>query len=169
MSKRSVPLKVMLTAVVLLVLSGCADASPFLCCRGGPTAAVAITQSPPPAPGLARVWFLHQFEPTESTAVPTISANGAPVGNSEPGTAFYRDFAAGRYSFAVPSDGIDFGQTADLRLEAGAQVFLEIQSLRSWGACGENCARDTLYVRRVSADWAALYLPTLIWLAPVRS
>lgn len=165
MTSKIASLKCALPAALLL-LSGCAGLgpTPFVCCRGGPTLAAAIAQVPPAPPGVARVWFLRQFEPYESTAVPTISANGAPVGSSQPGTAFYRDLAPGLYEFSVPSDGVDFNQTASLRLEAGAQAFLEVQSLSGWGSCGDNCQRDTLYVRPLPANWAALYFPTLTYL-----
>jgi hypothetical protein len=61
----------------------------------GPTAAAAVPQVPPIQRGLARVWFLRQFEPGESLATPIISANAAPVGQSLPGTAFLRDFSPG--------------------------------------------------------------------------
>jgi len=45
-----------------------ASANLFLCCRSGPTVAGAISQVPPIQGGLARVWFLRQFEPGESLA-----------------------------------------------------------------------------------------------------
>ena len=89
-----------------------ASANLFLCCRSGPTVAGAISQVPPIQGGLARVWFLRQFEPGESLATPIISANAAPVGQSLPGTAFLRDFSPGTYTFTVPSFGVDTGQAA---------------------------------------------------------
>ena len=84
----------MLVGIGLLALTGGTSIAfnPFLCCRSGPTVTEAISQVPLIPAGMARVWFLRQFEPTESLASPMISANGAPVGLSEPGTAFIRDF-----------------------------------------------------------------------------
>src|SRR5215471_19560677 len=61
----------------------------------GPTLAAALSQAPPIQAGLARVWFLRQFEPGESLATPVISANGVPVGESLPGTVFLRDLLRG--------------------------------------------------------------------------
>jgi hypothetical protein len=156
----------MLTAVCLLALAGGTrvGANPFLCCRAGPTVAAAISQVPPIRPGMARVWFLRQFEPYESLATPVISANGVPVGLSEPGTAFIRDFRPGIYTFTVPSYGVDSGQAATVRLVSGTQTYLEVQSLSRWASCGDNCQRDTLYVRAIAPDWAEKYFPAMIYL-----
>jgi hypothetical protein len=132
-----------------------------------PTVAGATSQVPPIQGGLARVWFLRQFEPGESLAAPIISANAAPVGQSLPGTAFLRDFSPGTYTFTVPSFGVDTGQAATVQLAAGTQTFLEVQSLSSWaGAGGDHFQRDTLYVRPISAYWAEKYFPTLTYLGP---
>jgi len=93
----------MLIGICLQALTGCIS---------GPTLAAAVSQAPPIQAGLARVWFLRQFEPGESLATPIISANGVPVGESLPGTVFLRDFTPGTYTFTVPSYGVDFGQAA---------------------------------------------------------
>jgi len=105
------------------------------------------------------------IRPGESLATPIISANGMPVGESLPGTVFLRDFMPGTYTFTVPSYGVDFGQAATVQLAAGTQIYLEVQSLRSWaGAGGDNFQRDTLYVRAISPYWAEKYFPTLKYL-----
>jgi len=163
--------KPVLLSFLFLALSACAGigVNPLLCCRSGPTVAAAASQLPPTQAGMARVWFLRQLEPGESLATPMISANGAPVGPSELGTAFMRDFVPGTYSFTVPSYGVDSGQTATLRLAAGTQTYLEIQSLRNWAGLSDNEQRDTLYVRQISAQWAERYFPTLTYLGPLRS
>jgi hypothetical protein len=93
-----------------------------------------------------------------------ISANGVPVGLSEPGTAFIRDFLPGTYAFTVPSYGVDSGQAATVRLAPGTQTYLEVQSLSRWASCGDNCQRDTLYMRAISPDWAEKYFPAMIYL-----
>src|SRR3954471_3622082 len=58
------------------------------------------TLAPPPA-GLARVWFLRQYEPGENLSTPMIYVNGAAMTPSMPGTIFYRDFVSGTYNFSV--------------------------------------------------------------------
>ena len=148
--------RAMLVGICLQALTGC---------MSEPTVAAAVSQVPPIHAGLARVWFLRQFEPGEGLATPIISANGAPVGESLPGTAFIRDFRPGIYTFTVPSYGVDFGQAATVQLAAGTQTYLEVQSLRSWaGAGGDNFQRDTLYVRAISATWAEKYFPVMTYL-----
>ena len=148
--------RAMLVSICLQALTGY---------MSGPTLAAAVSQAPPLQSGLARVWFLRQFEPAESLATPIISANGMPVGESLPGTVFLRDFMPGTYTFTVPSYGVDFGQAATVQLAPGTQTFLEVQSLRSWaGAGGDNFQRDTLYVRAISPYWAEKYFPTLKYL-----
>jgi len=144
-------------------LSGASvSANPFLCCWSSTTAA-AISQVPPVGGRMARVWFLRQFEPGESLATPMISANGMPIGQSEPGTAFIRDFPPGHYTFTVPSYGVDSGQAAAVQLAAGTQIYLEVQSLRGWASSGDHTERDTLYVRPIPAYWAEKYFPALTY------
>jgi len=156
MTSRIRPVRALLIGIGLQALTGCIS---------GPTLAAAASQAPPIQAGLARVWFLRQFEPAESLATPIISANGVPVGESLPGTVFLRDFTPGTYTFTVPSYGVDFGQAANVQLAAGTQTYLEVQSLRSWaGAGGDNFQRDTLYVRAISPYWAEKYFPTLKYL-----
>ena len=148
--------RAMLVGICLQLLIGCLSA---------PTAAAAVSQVAPIQTGLARVWFLRQFEPGESLATPIISANGKPVGESLPGTVFLRDFAPGTYTFTVPSYGVDTGQAATVQLAAATQTYLEVQSLRSWaGAGGDNFQRDTLYVREITSYWAEKYFPSLTYL-----
>jgi hypothetical protein len=156
MTSRIRLVRVLLIGVCLQALTGY---------MSGPTLAAAPSQALSIQAGLARVWFLRQFEPGESLATPIISANGVPVGESLPGTVFLRDFTPGTYTFTVPSYGVDFGQAATVQLAAGTQTYLEVQSLRSWaGAGGDSFQRDTLYVRAILPYWAEKYFPTLRYL-----
>jgi hypothetical protein len=120
-------------------------------------------QTPGPIPSsAARVWFLRQFEPGESLQMPMIFVNGAPLASSQPGTVFFRDFAAGPYAFSVETCTRDFNQVATLNLTAGSQTYLEVQSLssfRNW-----DCVTDTFYVRAIPAERAQLYFPQLTYL-----
>jgi hypothetical protein len=136
-------------------------------CASGPSVVAAQPAIPQVAPGTARVWFIRQFEPSESTARPMIYANGTRVAPSEPGGAFYRDFSPGDYIFTVDSDGRDTNQATSLQLMLGTQTYLEIQSLHNWASNGgENGdARDTFYVRAPSANFLTkYYLPQLTYL-----
>ena len=135
-------------------------------CVFGATAAAAVPQVPSVQAGTVRVWFLRQFSPGESLATPIISANGAPVYLSLPGTAFLHDFSPGTYTFTVPSFGVDTGQVTTLQLAPGTQTYLEVRSLRSWAGIGDRVLRDTLYVRPISASWAEKYFQYLKYLGP---
>lgn len=122
-------------------------------------------QGPPLPPGSARVWFLRQYEPSESLRTPMIYLNGAPLANSQPGTVFYRDLPAGTYNFSVESCTTDTGQTQTLNLAPGNQIDLEIQSLSSFHAWG-CMVKETFYVRQIDPARAQLYLPQLAYLGP---
>jgi hypothetical protein len=112
-------------------------------------------------PGVARVWFLRQFQP-DSLQMPMIYVNGAPLASSEPGTTFFRDFSPGSYAFSVETCTRDFNQVATPNLTPGSETFLEVQSLkdfRSW-----DCITDTFYVRAIPAERAQLYFSQLRYL-----
>ena len=117
----------------------------------------------PAAPGeVARVWFLHQFRPDEGTRSPIVYANGMPIAASAPGTAFYRDFAPGTYTFSVETCTEDVNQAATITLAPGSQTDIEIQSLSSFHSWG--CPSDrTYYARIIPPAWAELYRPQLAY------
>ncbi len=143
----------------LAMLGGCAPAS----LAAGPTVVQIAAQIPPIPAGLARVWFLRQFEPGESLRTPMIFVNGAALASSLPGTAFYRDVVPGTYTFSVETCTVDTNQAATLGLAPGAQIDLEIQSLSSFYAYGCLPA-DTFYVRVIAPARAQLYFPQLTYL-----
>jgi hypothetical protein len=95
---------VVLIALGLAALGGFATTS----VAAGPGAAqIAAIQ-----PGVARVWFLRQFQPGESLQMPMIFVNGAPLASSQPRTTFFRDFSPGSYAFSVETCTQDFNQVA---------------------------------------------------------
>jgi hypothetical protein len=118
------------------------------CAQPPATAAVAI---PPIPPGEARVSFYREFIPSESLNLAAVSMNDAPVGYSRLGGAFYRNVSPGKYHVTVESWGVDVNQSADIRLAAGQEAFIRIESLRSWSSTGERVSveRDTFYARLI--------------------
>src|SRR5260370_8089971 len=70
----------LLASVFLLALTGAmsVSATPFLCCRSGPTVAAAISQVPPIQAGLAPVWFLRRLQPFETLTSPPTFATAHP-------------------------------------------------------------------------------------------
>jgi hypothetical protein len=87
--------------------------------------------------------------------------NGAIVGISEQGYAFYRDVPAALYHVSVASYGRDLFQLGDVALVPGQvalvpgqQAHVKILSLRSWVESGRNFSRDTFYVLIVPLTFA---------------
>jgi hypothetical protein len=148
-----------LTALVVAsMVGGCAPG------QGASGAQPAWSAEVPPAPaGMGRVWLLRQFEPGESLLTPGIYIDGRRLAFSQPGTAFYRDLAPGRYTFTVDTCTVDFGQAATVEVEPRSEIDLEIQSLISytWFDC---LPPRTFYVRRVDPARARLFLGQLAYL-----
>jgi hypothetical protein len=124
--------------------------------------APARVASVPPIPaGEARLWFYRVFLAEDTQTDPTIYLNGTPVGYGGPGTSFYRDVPAGAYHLAVSSVGWDYGQTADLTVAPGEQVYVKIASNPGWDEGGDRSAwrQPTYYVMIVSPGLAGLEMP----------
>lgn len=100
-----------------------------------PYAAVAPTQ-PPPAPGLARIYFYRTLDYYDVSGGTTAYLNHRPVGFSRIGTVFYRDVPPGRYFISVASPGPFPNQFKTLQLAAGQIVYARIESLLSWSYTG---------------------------------
>src|SRR5579864_612049 len=79
------------TGSVLLAAASCAQAPP------------AASYAIPPVPAQARIWFYRDLSVYSSLAEPYIRLNGAPVGVSQPGGAFYRDVPPGHYHISADS------------------------------------------------------------------
>jgi hypothetical protein len=131
------------TGVVFLLLMSCS--------RFPPVSAVDLPAIPS---GSARIWFYRVYDPTESKGRPYIYMNGAVVGISEQGYAFYRDVLPGLYHVSVESYGRDLFQFRDVALIRGQQAYVKILSLRSWVESGRNFSRDTFYVLIIPPTFA---------------
>jgi hypothetical protein len=125
---------------VFVVLCGCA--------RLPPTGAVSI---PPIPAGAARVWFYREDAPYISQARPYVRMNGAVVGISEDGGAFYRDVPPGQYYVTADSYGVDVNQFPTVALVPGETMYFEVIGSRYWasggGGRGAGWERPTFYVR----------------------
>jgi len=93
-----------------------------------PTVAATPEEAPPLAAGQSRVWFLRQLLPGTQFHPPMLYVNGAPIGISAEGTAFYRDFAPGQYVFTVENCIPQANTSQTLHLRPGAQFALEVTS-----------------------------------------
>jgi hypothetical protein len=81
------------------------------------------TASNVPPPGMARIWWYREMQPYSSLATPYVRMNGAIAGVSQPGGAFYVDVPPGHYHLSADTIGVDFGQTKDVDLMPGMQLF----------------------------------------------
>jgi hypothetical protein len=128
------------TAALAITVAACASLPP--------TANVTI----PPLPAVtARAWFYRGDDPDLGLGRPYVRMNGAVVGVSEPGGAFYRDVAPGEYDITVDSWGTDINQFPHVVLRAGETAYFKVLDAPVWasGAASANWARPTYYVWRI--------------------
>jgi hypothetical protein len=90
-----------------------------------PPAAAPYLATPIPA-GMARIWFYRDMNPNDVLAEAYIRLNGAVAGVSEPGGAFYRDVAPGRYHIHVDSYVDDPHNDSDVALAPGAEAYAKV-------------------------------------------
>jgi hypothetical protein len=143
-----------LSALGLLALAGCT-----------PQVQVATSQAqiPPVEPGMARVWFFRQADPTGGNvyaADPIIYANGAPVGQIAQGTAFFHNFPPAKYRFTVQPFGTPTREHDTLQLAPGTQTYVQVQWEANWEA-NRTGGGSSFTVLTSSPEVAQQYLPTL--------
>ena len=137
-----------------LALVGCAP-------QGNP--ATSQAQIPPVEPGMARVWFFRQSDPTGGNvyaADPIVYANGAPVGQIAQGTAFFHNFPPGKYRFTVQPFGTPTREHDTLQLAPGMQAYVQVQWEANWEA-NRTGGGSSFTVLTSSPEVAQQYLPTL--------
>jgi hypothetical protein len=125
----------------LVALAGCAR---------NPT--VGSISVPPIPEREARIWFYRLYIPSETLNMTKVSMNGAYAGYAQLGGAFYRDVPPGTYHIEVESYGRDFNQSTNVALVAGQELYIRVESLRSWATDhgqGRTVGRDTFYARLI--------------------
>jgi hypothetical protein len=68
------------------------------------------------------------------------------------GGAFYRGVPPGTYHIEVESYGRDYNQSTNVALVPGQEVYIRVESLRSWATDygkGRTVGRDTFYARLI--------------------
>jgi len=131
-----------LAAAVLMLLAATAA-------YAQPPAAPYLNAAPPP--GMARIWFYRDLNPNETLAMAYIRLNGAAVGVSEAGGAFYRDVAPGRYRISVDSYYQDPHNDADVVLAPGMEAYAKVLPMDSFimgggGSVGGGYRRNNFVV-----------------------
>ncbi len=129
-----------LLVVFALALAGCIAQNPTL-----PVFATAAPTLPPPAPGMARLFFYRLLEPSQPTLGTTVMLNEKPVGFSRNGTVLYRDVPAGGYFVSVASYPYPY-QFKTVQVAAGQIWYFRIESLSSWSCVGKSSCRGDTFV-----------------------
>ncbi len=135
----------------LLVLAGCVPQS------------TQTVSAPPLQPQMARVWVLRQPDPTGGNifaADPTVFANGAPLGQSKEGTAFFHDFQPGPYKFTVQPYGTPTSQHTTLQLAPGTTRYLQVEWVGNWEE-GSRAGGASFAVLAMSPELGRQFLPIL--------
>jgi len=131
-------------------------------CAPQPTA-TSQAKVPAVGPGRARVWFFRQADPTGGNVfagTPIVYANGAPIGDVAQGTAFFHDFAPGKYRFTVQPFGTPTREHDTLQLVPGTQSYVQVQWEANWEA-NRTGGGSSFTVLTSSPEVAQQYLPTL--------
>ena len=141
-----------------LLLAGCATAT-------GTTTDTPHPAAPPLAPGMARVWFLRQADPTGGNVYasqPIVYIDRTPLITMQQGTAFFHDFAPGRYRLSAQAVGgaTYAGQHDILHLEAGTETYVQVIAVGNW-ELGSPVGGYSFAVLPMSPNLAKAYLPTL--------
>jgi len=106
-----------------------------------------------PAGNAARIWFYRDGWPSDGLGVTLVRLNGAPVGQSEIDSRFYRDVPAGPYRITVDNPVSDIGQSLDVNLAPGQVAYVKVMTLDNWdvstGRKGSGGAHTTYYLSLV--------------------
>jgi hypothetical protein len=132
-------------------------------CARQPTVATSQAQIQAVGPGMARVWFFRQADPTGGNVyagAPIIYANGVPVGELPQGTVFFHDFPPGKHRFTVQPYGTPTREHDTLQLAPGTDAYVQVQWEANWEA-GHTGGGSSFTVLTSSPEVAQQYLPTL--------
>ena len=138
--------------LIALLLAGCAPEPPR-------------APAPPLAPGLARVWFLSQGDPTGGNiyaSQPIVYVDRTPLVTIQQGTAFFHDFPPGRYRLSAQAVGgaTYAGQHDILHLDPGTETYVQVIAVGNW-ELGSPVGGYSFAVLPMSPDVAKAYLPSL--------
>jgi hypothetical protein len=113
------------------------------CAPQAQTDRVAIPKIPA---GMARAWFYREDLPYSGFDRPYVRMNGAVVGISELGGAFYRDVSPGAYYVMLDSYRHFINQFPHVDLRSGETAYFQIFEVGSGAGAWKNYARPTYFV-----------------------
>ncbi|MBV8119183.1 MAG: hypothetical protein JO081_04495 [Alphaproteobacteria bacterium] len=143
-----------LGALLIALIAGCAPQ---------PAAISAAAPAPSLAPDMARVWFLRQADPVPGNiyaAAPVIYVDRAPLVPIQQGTAFFHDFAPGRYRLSAQAFGTYSGQHDILHLDPGTETYVQVIAVANW-ELGSPVGGWSFAVLPMTPIVAKQYLPIL--------
>jgi hypothetical protein len=113
----------LILSLIAIGIGGCA-----------PVGAAGLSAAAAPVPAdRARLYVYRELHIYGSPVWTAVSLNGDKIGDSAPGTVFYRDVAPGTYEIEVRSDQLYPNQFKTVTLAPGSIIFVKIQEARSWG------------------------------------
>ena len=128
------------------------------------------TALPPPAPGMARIYFYRLLSYYDIQDGTTVYLNNQTVGFSRIGTVFYRDVTPGSYLLSVLSRGAYPNQFKTIQVAAGQVWYARIESLLSWsdtgGDLGGSSRGATFTVNLIDPVMAKQEIHNLSYLPP---
>lgn len=99
------------------------------------------------APTQARLVFYRTANsPYDGLIWTEVALNGIPVGDSGPGTVFYRDVPPGTYFITARSGQPYPNQFKTVVLEPGTTMFVRVETKPYWGQTGLQWRQDTFVV-----------------------
>lgn len=113
-------------------------------CGTGPQAQLGAV--PPVPPDKARLYVYRDANVYDALAWTAVSLNGEVVGNSAPGTVFYRDVAPGTYRVEARSDRLYPGQVKTVVVGAETATFVKVEVQPFWGQSPWNWWGNTFVV-----------------------
>jgi len=100
-----------------------------------PAAAMQMPQMPGPAsPTLARVYIYRDNGNYQNLSWTAVTFNGAHVGDSAPGTYFYRDVQPGTYVIALRSEEANPDERKTVTVAPGSTTFVKVWARSDYAA-----------------------------------
>jgi hypothetical protein len=140
----------LVVAASVLFLLACSDHPPV-----EPTAA----ERPPPDKG--RLYIYRDASSYGSQVWTAVSLNHIKIGDSAPGTVFYRDVAPLDYEIGVQSDRRFPNEFKTVRVAPGSITFVKVQFQPLWDKNGLGRAAETFVIAIVDPDTARAQMSTL--------
>jgi hypothetical protein len=116
---------------------------------------------PPIGAGMARFYFFRAPTIYDSQVWTAVSLDHRKIGDSAPGTVFYRDVPPGRYEVEVRSDRLYPDQFKTVDVSPGSTTYVQIHNLPHWSQGAWGYQGTTFVVVIADPALAAREIPSL--------